>query len=243
MSFKSVAQATGLQARLAVPSATIRQARVASLRPGPPPGWAKSLPQPGPLLATDLVPEWLLGGLSHVWPPGHYLRLGTLTDGRGFPDLRVFVSDTSGGTRPWQRGRAVPAMTRTRAVWAGWPAASRWFPGQSVTQLRSQEILPEFSFLSQDGFPLAARGRVGVKTSLAFSRIERETVDAKLQTLKQEYLSYEGIPICARKVLEQNKLKSKNEQSHTVQNMEDSEKALAAIYAKAHKIHLISRNV
>ena len=87
------------------------------------------------------------------------------------------------------------------------PLTKMRFPGLDVKQVKSQEALPEFSFLSDDGFPLAARGRGCSHTSLGFSRTDKdaeENPDFKLRTLKHEYLSYEGIPICARKPVSQN---------------------------------------
>lgn len=71
-------------------------------------------------------------------------------------------------------------------------------------QVKSQKMLPEYSILSDEGIPLAARGRVQSHSSLGFSRLVQEETGnltgLGVRTMKHEYLSYEGIPICARRV-------------------------------------------
>ena len=75
------------------------------------------------------------------------------------------------------------------------------FPGQSVAQLKSQASLPEFSHLSDEGFPMCARKQIRSKSSLAFSKIPvGSELDPEPRTLQQEYLSYEGHRMRARKL-------------------------------------------
>jgi hypothetical protein len=74
------------------------------------------------------------------------------------------------------------------------------FPGQSVAQVKSQASLPEFSLLSDEGFPMCARRPIRSKTSLAFSKIPLGAEqDAEPRTMQNEYLSYEGHRMRARK--------------------------------------------
>ncbi len=74
------------------------------------------------------------------------------------------------------------------------------FPGQSVAQVKSQASLPEFSHLSDEGFPMCARKPVRSKTSLSFSKIPPGAEqDSEPRTFQHEYLSYEGHRMRARK--------------------------------------------